>query len=205
MILLMVLGFNLPLVIGSYIAGLKKEPPTHFFEERETVTFFSCMFMAGTALTSFVIAWLNTRLTRAHAVWNFWWLSGCGFIYLCLDDYFMGHEGIDRSVLKALGVDPERFQLDGVVIGVFGLIAFAVCAHFRKEIIRHPTFVFLVVVAGVCLAGTVLCDQLEPVLGHHLGVVIEESFKVTGACVLFTAYLTVLFDYLKRLVSTARS
>jgi len=199
-ILAVVMAFNLPLVFGSYFAGLDKHPPTIFFEERRTVTFFSALFMACTSLTSFLIAWVHFRVDHAHPVANFWWLSGCGFLYLSLDDYFQAHEGIDSAVLRLLGINPAQYKFDGLVIGAFGLIALAVCLRFRAEILKRPTFVFLLMLGGVGLFGTVLFDQLESPIGHDLSVPIEESFKVIGTAMFFAGYQTVLFDFLKPLL-----
>lgn len=202
-ILGVVLAFILPLVVIAYVAGLEKDPPTHFFEEYQAVTFFSALFMAATALTSFVIAWIYARLNQRNLLTNFWWLSGCGFLYLGMDDYFQAHEGIDKAVLKLLGTDPENYRLDGVVIGCFGLIALVVCWRFRHEVIKFPKFVFFLYVAAGCVAGTVLSDLIEPLLGHDLSVPIEESFKVLGTAVLLAGYQTVLFDLLRRHIPIA--
>ncbi len=51
------------------------------------------------------------------------------------------------------------------------------------------------------MAGTVLFDQVATGLGPHLDLVIEESFKVVGTSLLFGGYLTVLLDFLKRVLA----
>lgn len=197
--------FNFLLIFFSYTEGLDKELPTVYFEERQAVTFFSALFLAGTGMTAFIIAWLHRRLDPVRPFFNFWFLSGIGFLCLSMDDYFMGHEGIDSAVLKLFGLNPEHYQFDGLVIGAFGLIAAGICWSFRKEILRYKTFLLLICLGGLGLGGTVLFDQLENVVGHHKGVVIEESFKIIGVTFFFAAYQTALFDFLKRLPLPAKS
>jgi len=198
LILAVVVIFNFLLIFFSYTEGLDKELPTVYFEERQAVTFFSALFLAGTGLTALIIAWLHRRLDPVRPFVNFWFLSGLGFFYLSMDDYFMGHEGIDSAVLSVFGLNPDNYQFDGLVIGFFGLIAAGVCWSFRKEILRYKTFLFFICLGGLGLGGTVLFDQLETVVGHHKGVVIEESFKIVGVTCFFAAYQTALFDFLKR-------
>lgn len=191
--------FNFILIFFSYTEGLDKDLPTVYFEERQAVTFFSALFLAGTGLTALIIAWFHRRLDPVRPFFNFWFLSGLGFFYLAMDDYFMGHEGIDSAVLSLFGLNPDNYQFDGLVIGTFGLIAAGVCWYFRKEILRYKTFLLFICLGALGLGGTVLFDQLETVVGHHKGVVIEESFKVIGVTFFFSAYQTALFDFFKRL------
>jgi len=117
-----------------------------------------------------------------------------------MDDWFQGHEGIDSAVLRLLGMPAQRYQFDGYVIALLGLIALAGSWYYRREVLRHPTLVFFLLLAAVCVAGTVGFDQVATGLGRHLDLVIEESFKVVGTSLLFGGYLTVLLDFLKRVL-----
>ena len=204
---LLILGilvvFNALLIFSSYTFGLKKPNPALFFEERHVVTFFSCLFLAGTALTAFIIGYLHRRIDGAHPVANFWWLSGVGTLAMSMDDWFQGHEGIDSAVLRLLGTPAHPYQFDGYVIALLGLIALAGSWYYRREVSRHPPLVFFLLLVGVCVAGTVGFDQVATGLGPHLDLVIEESFKVVGASLLFGGYLTVLLDFLKRILAAS--
>jgi hypothetical protein len=50
---------------------LKKPNPALCFEERHTVTFFSSLFLAGTAVRAFIIGYLHVRIDGARPVTNF--------------------------------------------------------------------------------------------------------------------------------------
>jgi hypothetical protein len=120
---------------------------------------------------------------------------------MSMDDWFQGHEGIDSAVLRLLGMTPHRYEFDGYVIALLGLIALAGSWYYHREVLRHPTLVFFLLLVGVCVAGTVFFDQFATGLGAHLDVVIEESFKVVGTSLLFAGYLTVLLDSLERILT----
>ena len=157
--------------------------------------------MAGAALTAFLTGYLHVRIDGAHPVANFWSLSGVGTLVMSMDDWFQGHEGIDSAVLRLLGMPAHRYEFDGYVIALLGLIALAGSWYYRREVLQHPTLVFFLILVGVCVAGMVLFDQVATGLGPHLDLVIEESFKVVGTSLLFAGYLTVLLDFLKRILA----
>lgn len=201
LILALLVGFNALLIFSSYTLGLKKPNPDLFFEERHVVTFFSCLFLAGTALTAFITAYLHVRIDGAHPVANFWCLSGVGALVMSMDDWFQGHEGLDSTVLRLLGMPAHQYDFDGYAIAVLGLIALAGSWYYRREVLQHPTLVFFLLLVGVCVAGTVGFDQVATGLGPHLDLVIEESFKVVGTALLFAGYLTVMLDFLNRILA----
>jgi len=201
LILALVVGFNAVLILGAYFGGLKKPHPGIFFEERHVVTFFSCLFLAGTALMAFIIGYLHSRIDGAHPAANFWSLSGVGALGLSMDDWFQAHEGVDGAILKLLGKPADLYNFDGYVIAFVGLIALAGAWYYRREVLQYPALVFFLLLAGVCVAGTVSFDEIATGLGPHLGLVIEESFKIVGGSLIFAGYLTVLLDFLKRLLA----
>ena len=193
----LLLFFNFMIIFFNIKDGLKKGNVMHRFSEREAVTFLSALTMGLTSLVSLITYFLKKRAKVIKERFGFWLFSAIGFFYLCMDEYFMAHEGMDEWVGSWFGRDIKEMNLDGIVIAFFGLIALGVCFYFRKAIAKHKVMLPFLLLGGVCLMGTVICHMFERV--HIYIEVAEESFKVVGVSMFFSAYLLTLLSFLDKL------
>jgi hypothetical protein len=194
-----VILFN-AIVIGANIkSGLGKGDMMLRFQERQAVTFLSALLLGLTGLTSLIFYYLKKRSKPLDKGYRFWLFSGIGFFYLCMDEYFMAHEGIDGSLAALFGLNLKEMNinLDNLVIASFGLIALAVCFKFRREIIKHRELPFFLRLGAVGLLGTVVFHSFEQVA--VVWEVIEESFKFLGVSFFFAGFITALFAYINAL------
>src|SRR5262245_15324298 len=134
--ILFVLIFNALLLTGSICLGLHKGDMDRYFQEGETVTFFSALFLAMTSLTAFFCSSLHMRLDKA-SWFNFWSISCAGFFYLMLDENFMIHEGMDRAILRSLGRPENAYNFDGWILGGMGCVGLILIWRNRKELMRY--------------------------------------------------------------------
>jgi len=180
--------FNFMTIFFCIKSGLAKNDIMMRFNEHQTVTFLSALTLGLTSAVSFFIYKLKKKLSSPNSSPKFWLFSSIGFFYLCMDEFFMAHEGLDEFLFSFFG-KPEResLGLDGIVIGVFALAAFAFCYFYRKEVFSHKIILPFFSLAGVCLVATVIFDQLETI--NIILEVLEESFKIVGVTLFFGGYL----------------
>lgn len=189
--------FNSILIASSVASGIGKGDMMLRFHEKETVTFFSALFLGLTAWTSLFIYFLKKKAGLKSERYAFWLLSAIGFIFLCLDEYFMAHEGIDDWVGSWFMRSAPHLNLDNLVIAFYGLAAVGVCYYFRRAILSHPVMWPCLGFGVFCLAGTVVFHGLET--RHIAYEVTEESFKIVGVTSFLLAYFQVLLTSLDRL------
>jgi hypothetical protein len=189
--------FNFILIVTSVISGMRKGDMMLRFHEKETVTLFSGLFLGFTALTSLFIYFLKKRAGLKSERYMFWFFSAIGFIFLCLDEYFMAHEGIDDWVGSWFIRSAHHLNFDNFVIAFYGLVAVGVCYYFRRAILSHPVMWPCLGFGVFCLAGTVVFHGFETTYIAY--EVTEESFKIVGVTSFFLAYFQVLLTSLDRL------
>ena len=198
--LAIVVLFNFLLIFFSIKDGLDDADMMMRFREKEAVTFMSALLLGLTSLTSLVIYLLKKKVASIDKGFRFWLFTSIGFFYLCMDEYFMAHEGMDEAVGSLFGKDVKALGLDGLVIGAFGLMAAGLCFYFRKEIFRHKEMFPFLFLGGFCLVGTVVFDQLWRLKDIAITIeVIEESIKIVGVSLFFTAFLTALTSFIKKI------
>ncbi len=184
------------LIFLSVKDGLARNDVMLRFAERQTVTFLSALTLGLTGLISLFIYSLKRKMKSVNERYSFWLYSGLGFFYLCIDEYFMAHEGIDSAVASLFGSTLDDMNLDGLVIGFFGLIGLAVCVYFRRAILQYKVMLPFLISGAVFLLGTIICNQFE-----HINIyvqVIEESSKIIGVFMFFAAYLLALLSFSDR-------
>lgn len=193
-----ILAFNavfLTISIKNGISG--HDDPLFYFQERRGVTFFSALFLGCTCLTNLIVSYLHHKLDTASRFLNFWFISAFGFFYLCLDEYFMIHEGMDRAILESFGKDPHLINFDAWILGGFGLIGIGLFWYFRSELFKYRDFFILFFIAMACFSVMVLFDHY----GSHSSpwMIFEDSFKILGSTFFLGSYLSALAGYHKRL------
>ena len=196
-IILAIIVFNVILITTSVQSGLAKGNIALRFQEKETVTFFSAALLLLTSFSSFLTAHILTLAGRVKKYANFWFLSGFGFFYLAMDEYFMAHEGIDKAVAKIFVPNIERLEVDGVTIGVFGLIALCVCFKFRQQIMEQKEILRFFFYASIGFIWHIVFDLLYTRDAFIL-IVLEESSKIIAVSLFFGGFLTVLLTNIKR-------
>jgi hypothetical protein len=197
-------GFVLTAVIvfGCIQSGINKNDMMLRFRERQTVTMLSGSLLALTALTSLFIYFLRRKAGEIKVTALFWLFSSLGFWYLCMDEYFMIHEGIDDWVGSLFGKDIKALNLDNLVIAFYGLLAVGVCYFYRKTILSSKVMFPCLILGGVGLAGTVVFHSFEKV--NIVYEVAEESFKLFGVVYFFEAYFLSMLSFLDRLNITVK-
>jgi len=196
-VIAVVLILNAIVISSSIKSGLGKGDIMLRFRERQAVTFLSALMLGLISMISLVIYLLKKKLVSPDKGFRFWFLSSIGFFYLCMDEYFMAHEGMDEAVGFLFGKYIKDLNLDGLVLAVFGLIALGICFYFRRELLKHKQILPFLLLGGACLAGTVVFHILERT--DIVLEVIEESFKIVGVSFFFAGFLTVLTSFVKRL------
>jgi hypothetical protein len=195
---LFIIVANLILFFICIKDGINHGDPALRFQEKETVTFLSAFILGLTSFFSLVIYNLKNRLTFKSRHRKFWLFSSLGFFYLMLDEYFMFHEGMDRIVY--FFVNSQRaLQLDGVVVGFFGLIALLVCLRFRSELLVHRSMIPFLITGGIFLLLGAVFDQL-----HHLDnarwiQAFEESLEFLSVSFFLAAYVKAYFSLLDKI------
>ena len=196
--ILIVLILNILVIALSVKKGMEKGDITLCFQENQSVTFLSALLLGLTGLTGLIIYRLKKKMYPENKMTKFWLFSSFGFFYLCLDEYFMAHEGIDDAVASLFIKINQPLELDGLTIGFFGLVALIVCFFYRKELLKHKKESLVFFILGfICLSGTDVFDLLHS-LGN-IGIIIEESFKITGVSFFFVAYLMILFSLISKI------
>lgn len=172
----------------------------YYFQERHFFTFFSAVMLAGTALVAALIHFLYSKIVDSHEIWSFWLISAFGFFYLCLDEYFIIHEGMDRALLRLFGADSAAHNFDGWILGVFGIIGIVIVCRCRKQVLQYGNYIFMFLVATLFFGCMVLSDQL---LGNAYPMMLfGEIFKILAVSFFFVAYLSVLYDIHMQLLHT---
>ena len=201
-IIISVLIFNWILIAYSVTSGYNRGDLMLRFSERQVVTFLSALMLGLTSLITFVMYSLKKRLPEFKKRAKFWLFCSVGFLYLCMDEYFMMHEGMDGIVGSLFGKDIDYLNLDGLVLGFFGIIASGVCFYFRKEIFKHRELMLYLILGAVGLLGTVIFHSLEGI--NIVYEVIEESFKILGVSFLFAGFLATLLSFIKSFPASKR-
>lgn len=186
------LGFSCYLIFAATVAGIKKENQMYYFEERQYFTFFSALILAMTSFVCMLTSILCRKMEEFYPKLNFWFISSVGFFYLCIDEYFSVHEGMDRAILKALGMDPRLVNFDGWILGFLGVIGLVIFYKFRLQISEHKDFLYFFVAGALFFAGMVLADQF--IHEAYPWGIIEEALKILGVTFLFAGYMSVLRD-----------
>jgi len=189
-IIIFVLLLNALVIFLNIKSGIGKGDMMFRFREREAVTFLSALMLGLTSLTSLFIYKIKKKANILSRGVKFWLFSSIGFFYLCMDEYFMAHEGMDEIVGSLFGKNIKDLNLDGLVIGAFGLLALGVCIYFRKELFKHKVIFPFLFLGAFGLCGTVLFHMLERI--DIVFEVIEESLKVLGVSFFFVSYLVAL-------------
>lgn len=197
-IIFFVLLFNFIVIFFAVKGGIEHKNLVYRFQEREGVTFLSALMLGLSSLCSLVIYLLKRRVHGFTKDIFFWAITAFGFLYLCMDEYFMMHEGLDDLAVSLFkNVDNYSVPFDGGALFAFGLIGLAVCIFFRRELIRHKNILLYFGLGGFCLFSTSLFDLLRQ-LGA-IGEVVEESLKFVGVSCFFAGYFSTLLGYISTL------
>ncbi|MBN3040369.1 MAG: hypothetical protein JW867_04515 [Candidatus Omnitrophica bacterium] len=196
-IIAVVLVINAIIIGASVKSGRDKGDMMLRFHEREAVTFLSALMLGLTSLSSLILFKLKTKVDSKDKGRRFWLFSSLGFFYLCMDEYFMAHEGMDEMVGSLFGKNIKYLNLDNFVIVFFGLAALAVCFCFRKELFKHKELKPFLLFGAVGLVGTVVFHAFERI--NIVLEVIEESFKIVGVSFFFAGFFTTLLAYINNI------
>ncbi|MCF7879093.1 MAG: hypothetical protein K9L95_06490 [Candidatus Omnitrophica bacterium] len=184
---LFLIVINFAIIFSSIKSGQADSDPMYRFRERQAVTFLSALTLGLTGLTALFTYLLKKKTKPLQEKDGFWLFSAIGFFYLCLDEYFMAHEGIDEWVGSWFGKNIKAMNLDNLVIAFFGIIAFSLCLYFRKVIFKNKIMLPFLAIGGLGLIGTVIFHSFEKINVYY--EVAEESFKLVGVTSFFAAYL----------------
>jgi len=199
-IIAIVLLINCIVIFSSVKSGIDKGDMMLRFHERQAITFLSALMLGLTSLVNLIMYLLKKKIfPLAKSNW-FWLLASVGFLYLCMDEYFMAHEGMDEIVGALFAKDIKYLNLDNLVIAFFGLVALGICLYFRKEILRHRRILPFLAFGSLGLIGTVVLHSFEGV--NIIFEVMEESFKIIGVSFFFSGFLTVMVSFIRTLSIT---
>jgi hypothetical protein len=195
-IVIVVLLVNCITIGASVKSGIDKGDMMLRFHERQAVTFLSALMLGLISLVSLILYKLKKKVNAADRGCRFWLWSSMGFFYLCMDEYFMAHEGMDEAVGALFGKDVKDMNLDNLVIAFFGLVALWVCFKFRKEILKHKEILPFFFFGALGLLGTIVFHSFERV--SIIWEVVEESFKIVGVSFFFAGFLNMLLSFIQK-------
>jgi hypothetical protein len=184
---------NFAIIFASIKDGQAGNDPMYRFQERQAVTFISALTLGLTSLTALFIYLLKKKIQPLQEKTGFWLFSAIGFFYLCIDEYFMAHEGIDEWVGSWFGKNIKEMNLDNLVIAFFGIIALIFCIYFRKVVLKNKIMIPFFILGGLGLTGTVIFHSFERINVYY--EVAEESFKLVGVTSFFSAYLLAFLTF----------
>jgi hypothetical protein len=192
---LVLIVVNFAIIFSSIKSGQSDGDPMYRFQERQAVTFLSALSLGLTGLTALFIYLLKKKTKPIQEKIGFWLISAIGFFYLCLDEYFMAHEGIDEWLASLFGYNLKNMNLnfDNLVIASFGIVALVLCLYFRKIIFKNKIMLPFLAIGGLGLAGTVIFHSFESINVYY--EVAEESFKLVGVTAFFAAYLLAFLSF----------
>ncbi|UCG34691.1 MAG: hypothetical protein JSW17_04140 [Candidatus Omnitrophota bacterium] len=196
-IIVIVLVLNAITLFFNIKEGIEEGDMMLRFHEREAVTFLSALMLGLSSMTSLAMYLLSKKANILDKGYRFWGLVSIGFFYLCMDEYFMAHEGMDEAIGSLFGQNIKHLNLDNLVLAFFGLVALSVCFYFRKELIKHKNILLFLFLGAFGLLGTVIFHALERI--DIVYEVIEESFKLVGVSFFFAGFLSVLTTFIKKL------
>ena len=196
-IITIVLIVNLIVIFSCVKSGIDKGDMMLRFHERQAVTFLSALMLGAISLICLIFYKLKKKTESTDSGRWFWLFSAIGFLYLCMDEYFMAHEGMDEAVGALFGKDVKDLNLDNLVIAFFGLVALGVCLKFRKEIGKHKDLFPFLTFGAIGLAGAVIFHSYERL--NIVWEVVEESFKIVGVSFFFAGFLNSLLLFIKKL------
>lgn len=190
---------NFAIIFSSIKSGQGDGDPMYRFQERQAVTFISALTLGLTGLTALFIYLLKKTIKPISEKIGFWLFSAIGFFYLCLDEYFMAHEGIDEWIASLFGYNLKNMNLnlDNLVIASFGLVALVFCIYFRKAIWQQKIMLPFFTLGALNLIGTVIFHSFEKISIYY--EVAEESFKLVGVTAFFSAYLLAFLSFRHKL------
>ena len=130
-----------------------------------------------------------------RGAWSFGWerrlwlLISSAFIYLALDDYLLIHEQIDKRIHKIFQIQETVFtdMLDGVIVLLYGVAAFALVAVFRHIMRQYPGSFTYLGIAFSLLFLMILLDLVEDVFFKN--PYLEESCKVLSEYFFLLAFV----------------
>jgi hypothetical protein len=192
-----IIFFNFMTIFFSVTSGLEDGDIMKRFRERETVTILSGLMLILTSAVSLFIYLLKKWVRPPGERYGFWLLSALGFFFLCMDEMFMIHEGIDEGVGRLFAQNIKGLNLDNFVITGYGLIACTVCYYFRSAILLHRSMWLFLALGGLGLVGTVAFHSLERI--DIIYEVAEESFKIVGVSFFLFSYFMVLMSTLDQI------
>jgi len=196
-VILIVLVLNAIVLFFNIKDGIGRNDIMLRFHEKEAITFLSALMLGLSSMVSLVMYLLSKKANILDKGYRFWAFVSFGFFYLCKDEYFMAHEGIDEAIGSLFGKNIKHLNLDNLVLAFFGLVASGVCFYFRKELIKHKQILPFFFLGAVGLLGTVVFHAFERV--DIVYEVIEESFKLVGVSFFFAGFLVALTSFVKKL------
>lgn len=182
--------------------GLPCEDIAFFFQERETITFLSALQLAVVSMLSLFI-YLIKRLLDRDNVQDFkmakiWLISFLLFAFATADEYFMIHEGIDGEIASFFFGITRNLHLDGVTLGLYGVLALFLFFKFKKEILQHKDAVFLFCVCGFFFLLSICLDIGST---YQFRITLEESFKLMAVGFLLSGYVSIFSEVMRDLTA----
>ncbi|WBU55481.1 hypothetical protein [Paracoccus sediminicola] len=115
---------------------------TDQFGEGKSGTLLSGLMLALIGLASFRIYQIRKSEQRAGdgRPETLWLLLALAFAFLCLDESFQIHEGIDQALHSITGLTETALtdRIDDFIILAYGLIGVAILFFHRREVTRIP-------------------------------------------------------------------
>ena len=176
---------------------------TRSYGEKSIVTDVSTLQLALCSSVSSIISVAVLRQKGSLTLYKglIWIAIAFGCAYLAMDDAFMYHERLDRTIHSLLGWEETSLsdRIDDILVGIYGVIGIAFIFLNRNYFSFSPRFIkyaklsfsFCILMVFCDSRGFGLVDNLRPLLFH-----LEEWTKLLGGACLLIALLCALEDVL---------
>ena len=203
-----VLAINAAAVVATVVICLPFNLVEQQFEDGGFITYFSFVQLC-------LLSYISYKVFRERALglmffWRYpltvWLLISAGFAFLALDELFMIHEWMDKTI-HVIGRFPETGlsdRIDDLIVGLYGLTAIGVLVHYRCELKKYRQvlpyvvigFTLLFLMVGVDVL-TNRDDILRAIFSREIAAsimswafILEESLKLfSEAFLVIAAYL----------------
>jgi hypothetical protein len=177
-------------------AALPPHNPAKMFDEYRPFTIYTVILLG---VCGFVCAQC-ARVSRTGGQ-SAWVLLAVGFFFLALDDLTQIHEGLDKAINRAFGLDPKARLpdlLDAGIVVLYGIVGVVVLYVHRRVFFKLKGFAPGIAQAGAAGVVMVLLDVISDLVDEKytqvvLGI-LEDAFEALAVSRFFWTFVVARFQ-----------
>lgn len=186
-----------------------------YFGEHCPITWVSLaqlLIISGLSWRIFKLYKVKLNLHNRRSPHTIWAIIALAFLFLFCDEMFGIHEALDRFIHWGFNIKetPLTDRLDGILIGVYGLVGIASLHYYREElknyIVIYPFLLIGFVLLFASVGLDILAEQndiIHNIVVHEQLSVIEESFKVLSEGIFLVGFYQCLQITRRKKITTS--